>query len=257
MTSPIDRRTARFLLIAAAAASMALAGAGCQKKKKPAPPPPPPPKPVAVIAPPVDIGAVLQQMKADARVQFADNQIPADRTLAEGIVKLADSLAKGDANGIKAVLTPQARTIVDELVATGGWDDTKNIEQVRVVSVSGTIDDHAQNSSVAMAIQGKDGAYLLAWAGTRNGDSWTFQNAPCQDTVKTRAREFDGVAIGGGFDLAAAKQGDEIADTGKPGGTAGAAPGSAPGTPASSPDSVRKNTPFGPVNVPQKTPGGG
>lgn len=244
----LPRNLPRALLLAAMACSIALAAGGCEKKKKkPAPPPPPPPAPVYVPPTPVDVAAIMQQFNSDARVQFPSEQAPADRALAEGIVKLAHNLAKGDAAGLKKLLTPPAQNIVDELVSTGGWADaTKNIEQVRVVSVSGTQDEAPTSSLVGFAIQGKDGAYLLAWNGARAGDSWVFQHAYCQSDVKPRASDFDGVSIASGLDVAALAPEPEATQEARSSNQP--APGQAPADAPSNPR--RRNTPAGPITVP-------
>ena len=79
MTNP-TRKSVLIVL----AATVALGVAGCEKKKKAPPPPPPPPPPKVELPKPVDIQAVLQEMKSDARVKFVEEQAPADRSLAEG-----------------------------------------------------------------------------------------------------------------------------------------------------------------------------
>jgi hypothetical protein len=253
MTSRNDHRRnlPRTLIIGVAAIAVALNAAGCGKKKKPAPPPPPPPKVVAPPPEPVDVAALLQQLKSDARVQFPSNQSPADRSLAEGIIKLANALAKGDAAEMKGLLAPPAQGIVDELVSSGGWEEgTKPIEQVRIVSVSGTMEEQPSASQVGFAIQGKDGAYLLAWTGARVGDKWMFQNAPCQKDVRPRASDFDGVSISGDFDLAAANETEQTRSTG---GNAHKAP-DAPAPEAPAPSGPRKKaTPHGDVPIPGGT----
>ena len=194
------RAPGRIIALALMAGTLAL-GAGCEKKKKPAPPPPPPPKPKVVIPDPVDVNAVAQQLHADARVNFPSANAPADRSLAVGVVKLADALAKGDADRMKSLLEPGSQTILDDLVSSGGWaEGTKPIGQVRIVAVSNTDQAHADSSLIGTAIQGDDGAYLLAWHGRRNGDSWVFAAAACQGDKKSRASDFDGVSIVGAGD---------------------------------------------------------
>src|SRR5215207_9939885 len=125
-------RTTRNVLIILAACAAALGG-GCEKKKKKAPPPPPPPPPKVELPKPVDIQALLQEMKSDARVKFAEEQSPADRSLAEGVIKLANAMAKGEANTMKSMLDRPSQVILDKLVSTGDWEaETKPIEQVRI-----------------------------------------------------------------------------------------------------------------------------
>jgi len=149
-----------------------------------------------VVPEPVDVNAVSQQLHADARVNFPSANAPADRSLAEGVIKLANALAKGDAEGMKPLLDKGAQSVLDELVGSGGWaEGTKPIGQVRIVAVSNTGEAHADSSLVGTAIQGDDGAYLLAWHAHRDGDSWVFAGAPCQGDVKPRASDFDGVSI--------------------------------------------------------------
>lgn len=259
---PDSRRIARGMLIGLAAASLALNATGCQKKKKP-PPPPPPPKPKAPPPPePVDVNGVLQSMKPDARVQFPQDVAPVDRSLAEAVITLSNDIAKGDAQALKGILTEPAQNVLDELVSTGGWaDGTKPIEQVRVVALSNNRDAHPTDSNIGLAIQGKDGAYLLAWDAKRDGDKWTFTNAPSQADVKPRASDFDGVTISGDLQASAASS------TPAPAAEHGA---STPATPqlqdkpdkksdkpkSDTPEPIRKNTPAGPVNIP-RPPGSG
>ena len=243
------RSIARSASVVLLVASVAL-GVGCGKKKKPAPPPPPPPKPVAVIPDPIDVNGLLQTMKSDARVQFPQDRSPADRSLAEGVIKLANALCKGDAAAMKPLLDAGANSVLDELVSSGGWDDTKNIEAVRIVSLSGTTDARAESSLIGFAVQGRDGAYLLAWNGKRDGDAWKFAAAPCQADVKPRASDFDGTSISAGVDAPSITQVSAEESGSKPGKKAEAAPEAAP-----DPSGPRKkSTPVGPITIPG--PGG-
>ena len=199
---------------------------------------------------------MTQQLHADARVNFPAANAPADRTLAEGVVKLAHALAKGDAGLMKPLLDKNSQNVLDELVGSGGWaEGTKPIEQVRIIAVSGTTEARAESSLVGTAIQSRDGAYLLAWQGRREGDSWVFAAAPCQADVKARASDFDGVSISGADAAPPPEPGTKEAKTpGQP------EPKKAP-EPAPAPDPngpIRKNTPAGPINIPRPpAPGGG
>lgn len=253
MTSPTHdrfRSAARWSAIFLIAAAVSVAG--CEKKKKKAPPPPPPPPPPKVVIPdPVDSGAVLQSLRADARVQFPQEVSPADRSLAEGAVKIADALAKGDAPGLRKLLDGPSQSVLDELVSSGGWaEGTKPIEQVRIVAVSGIQEARPESSVIGMAVQGRDGAYLLAWSGRRNGEGWLFSAAPCQSDVHNRASEFDGVSIEmGSFNPAGFMPPSEPT----------ASKGSTPNRPSAPPPEPernpnRKNTPAGPITIP--SPGG-
>lgn len=265
MTSLRNRNS--FTLATLAACGLMLGVAGCEKKKKP-PPPPPPPPPVHVELPkPVDINAVLAEAKSDARVKFVDAQAPADKTLALATIKLANALAKGDAPAMKTMLDKPSQAVVDELISRGDWADaTKGIEQVRVVSMTNTTDASPANSLVGMAVQAPGDAYLLAWNGTKSGDTWTFAASFCQADFKTRASDFDGVSITtvslptsdempGGMRPGSGTPGTGKTGTSGRGGSGGETPAPAPSSPQ--PDTIRKNTPAGPVNIPKGRPGGG
>jgi hypothetical protein len=108
----------------------------------PCPPPPPPPD--------VALETVAQDMKADARVQFAaDLKLPEEKLdLAKAIVKLADALAKGDAKAMKPLLTRRAQGLLADLQNSGGWEEgTKQIEAVRVVLIRDGVDFGAIGSA--------------------------------------------------------------------------------------------------------------
>ncbi len=241
MTNP-TRKSVLIVL----AATVALGVAGCEKKKKAPPPPPPPPPPKVELPKPVDIQAVLQEMKSDARVKFVEEQAPADRSLAEGAIKLANALAKGDATGLKGMLDSGSRAIVDELQSSGDWEsETKVIEQVRIVAVSNTSDASPTNSLVGMAIQAPGGAYLLAWNGTKQDEHWVFSAALSQPDKRSRASDFDGVSIQTtalpAEDITIPRPGANVPGA-KP--ESGAAPAESPSNPR------RKSTPAGPITIP-------
>jgi hypothetical protein len=190
-------RKTGFVRTIGKAGALVLAGmllVACEKKPPP-PPPPPPPKPVVKTPEPVDINGVLSSVKHDSRVQFPQASAPADRTLAEATIRLASALAKGDSKEFGSLLDPGAKAILEDLVSSGSWADaTKKIEQVRVISVSSRTEEKATQSDVTLAVQVPGQAFLLAWAGTRSGDAWTFKNAWADGAMKSRASEFDGSA---------------------------------------------------------------
>jgi hypothetical protein len=241
-------------LLAALSLSLATVS-GCAQKKKKAPPPPPPPAPVVETPQPVDIDGVLAEMKPDARVKFANETSPADRTLAEGVIHLADYIAKGDSAKLKGMLDRSAQTVLDELVSNGAWtDETKKIEQVRVVYLSDTLEKHPDSATVAMAIQDPAGAYLLGWTLRRDGDGpWTVSAAPTPADSKARASDFDGQRISGASSLGSS--GSSAADTGSTESSdAGSPSGKKPDAPAAAdkPETPgrRKSTPAGPITIP-------
>lgn len=135
-----DRVSSRLLIPGLVALALVLAS--CSK--------PPPPKPKPVVAPPpppppalVSIDTIAQELKADARVQFASGlEFEESRIeLAKAVVRLADAFARGDAKAARALLTRNAQTVLSDLEASGGWEEsTKRIEAVRVVLVKDGVD---------------------------------------------------------------------------------------------------------------------
>jgi hypothetical protein len=226
---------------------------GCEKKKKKAPPPPPPPVHVEAPPEPVDINGVLAEMKPDARVKFANETSPADRSLAEGVIRLADFIAKGDSSKLKGMLDSSGKTVLDELVSNGAWtDETKKIEQVRVVYLSDTLEKHPDSATVAMAIQDQAGAYLLGWTLRREGDAaWTVSAAPTPADFKPRASDFDGQRISGASAGTAASGGDTPATESSDNSPTGKKPDAPSATekPAEGPGR-KKSTPAGPITIP-------
>lgn len=187
----------RAACLAALAGAGALTLAGCEKPKPPPPPPPPPADPTPV-AQDVNFDTLLQELKADARVQFAKAATITDERLdlAKGIVHLADDIARGDGKGLRTLLTRNAQGVLEDLQSSGAWEEAaKRIEAVRVVSIQQgvSIPGHANATGVVLAVQEPDGAYLLSWAAEHAGDTWVFANAPAPADVRPRASAWDGV----------------------------------------------------------------
>ncbi|MEX2218237.1 MAG: hypothetical protein WD749_05705 [Phycisphaerales bacterium] len=250
--TPPSRRSLRrtlgtTLVVAALGAAMMVSSAGCQKKNK-KPPPPPPPPPVVVETPePIDIDALLQEMRPDARVKFAGQTAPADRTLAEGVVRLADALAKGDGGAMKKMLDRSGQGVLDELQSSGTWEDeTRKIEQVRVVYLSDTLEREPSSATVAMAIQDPGGAYLLGWTLRRDGEGWSVAAAPTPSDTRARASDFDGQRISAA--LAPRDEGGDATPEEEDNRPKEEAPAPANEPPPTAPG--RKNTPAGPINIP-------
>lgn len=181
---------------------------GCDQKpqaSKPAAPPPPRPNaapavttqaPEAVAEEQVEIAAMLTSLKADARVQFPQERACADRSLAESVIRFASGFAKGDDGMVGALLAPDARAVLEQLVGGGDWETaTARIEGVRVVSLNQDPEDgSATSASLQLAIQEPGEAYVLAWAGVKEGQAWAFTASPASDGIKPRASDWDGGA---------------------------------------------------------------
>ena len=168
---------------------------GC-KQKKPPPPPPPPPPPAPVVPDPVQVDALMQAAKPDARVQFPQAKAPIDESLAKAVIALADTLAKGDADKLKGMLddSKEGKPTLEALVTSGEWDDSyKTIEAVRVVFLDPSPNDQTQatSASLALAVQEPGGAYIMGWSASRSGDGWSFKGLKCSASVKARASDWD------------------------------------------------------------------
>lgn len=144
-------RNVRTLLALAGAAALVFNLGGCPK---PPPPPPPPPAPAPPPPPPQDVtlDTLAQELKPDPRVQFAPGLVVTEDQLELGkaVIRLADALAKGDDAALGTMLTRKAQAVLGELKATGAWDEeTKKIEAVRVILVSGGMDLSGVGKSVS------------------------------------------------------------------------------------------------------------
>ncbi len=249
-------RSLRLCLVGAMVAGASFTA--CEKAPPPAPPAPkkaeaPPPAPE-----PVRADALLQTMKADARVQFSPGAAPTDETLARAVITFADALARGDSEKFKSMLDPAGRGVLDKLVAEGLWDDStgKAIEAVRVAKYSQVGDSAA---TFVLAIQEPRGAYPLQWAMAKAAGMVVISAIPTANMVKSRASEFDSLDVTAA--LAPTGAAPALAAPTAHGEQPAAPAGGNKATPAASPphdESVRRRgTPNGPVNVPTGKPSGG
>jgi hypothetical protein len=256
MTSRNPFRHARLAL--AVVTGMSLTLGACEKKKKAPPPPPPPPVTAAPIPDPVDINGIMAELKPDGRVKFPEKNAPADAELAEAVIQFASDFAKGDAGAIQAKLSPQSRTILDTLMADGTWaEETKKIEQLRIVQLSPLQETDVDRATVVMAIQAPGGAYPLAWEARRSGSDWVFSSLTSENITLTRASDFDSRSVRLGASLPAETTastetgGDEDGDPDEPTTT----------EPEEKKEDgpTRKQTPGGPIEIPKapSSPGDG
>lgn len=184
------------LLSAVLAASML---AACNKKEeKKAPPPPPPPPPVAAI---VDVDALMQTLRPDARVQFPSNKAPRSEALARTVIAFADALAKGDSDTFGKLITDDAKQDLSALTAGGEWDEAlKKIEAVRVVRLESTGDEGSPASAIlSLAVQDPSGSYVLNWSGVLKDGDYVFDGLRSPRESRRRADEWDT----GGWDYVA------------------------------------------------------
>jgi hypothetical protein len=142
--------------------------------------------------------------------------------------------------------------VLDALSADGTFaEETKKIEQVRVVRVSPLGDADLTSATVVLAVQAPDAAYPLAWRATKNGTNWEFAGLPSDAAEKSRASDFDsgGVQLG----ASAAPEPQAPADSGDSGSSGGDASPSTPASPAGAGDTPRspgKSVPGGRIPIP-------
>lgn len=224
---------------------------GCEEKKKAVAPAPPPPPPRVVIPDKIEVQALLQELKSDARVQFPDAAAPTDRSLAESVIQFANAIATGDSGAMRGMLDRAGQAVLDDLVGTGGWDDaTKKIEAVRVVRLNQSGYDQP-SAMVATAIQEPGGAYVLLWAAKPGGDRYIFSPQLAASGVKARASEWDSAEVEGRLSLMDSEALEGLG--------ANLPPGVDPkALEEQVRDAMKRNTPSGPITIPNPSgPGGG
>jgi|GEM_PF-5385817 len=207
MKNPADQSTfdatrrpllSRVAFLSAVLAVSMLSACGKKEDKKAAPPPPPPPPPVAAQ---VDVDALMQMVRPDARVQFPASKAPRSESLARAVIAIADAFAKGDADAAGKLLSDGAKLDLGALSSSGEWDEAvKNIEAVRVVRLDTTGDDANPASAIlSLALQDRKGSYVLNWSGVMQGDTYIFDGMRSPREIRRRADEWDT----GGWDYVA------------------------------------------------------
>ncbi|MEL7472492.1 MAG: hypothetical protein AAGK04_04175 [Planctomycetota bacterium] len=157
----------------------------------PTTPPPPPPEPEVIEPTIIELEEVLESMDLDPRVQTREDLAVPDNALefARSSLRLADALARGDADTMRELLERDARAVLSDLVATGDWDNqTRSIEIVRVTDIA------AGAEQLTLAVQDADGAYLLAWQARASGDAFAWKGVPTDDIRERFASDFENVS---------------------------------------------------------------
>jgi hypothetical protein len=147
-------------------------------------------------------------------VQFPEASAPTDESLARAVINFADALAKGDADKLRPMLDPVGKQVLDQLTASGDWDEStgKSIEAVRVSKLSGS-----DPASLRLAIQEPGSAYALAWSVRSNEGAFIFAGAPIPNVTFPRASDFDNSPLSvGAAPPAAPAERDPAPDTAAP-----------------------------------------
>lgn len=198
--------------------------------------------------------ALLQVLKADARVQWASNNRITDEKLARAIIGFADALCKGDADKVRGMLEEKSKSSLEALLGTGEWDESvKKIEAVRIVQGVSGDSTGVMRAMFTFAIQEPTGAYALNWVTRESGGSTTMLALPATSKVLKRASEWD--LQNAAWTPNAPRQTEAAKDEGD------AKPeeeqADAPPEEQKDSDEIIKRTPAGPVKIPTKRPDGG
>lgn len=190
------------VLALAGVLAIALAAGGCDnsssKPQSAATPPPAPVAPQQVAQPePEEEDArdvdTLAGLALEGNVEFPRINEPTKRDIAESVAALAGSIARGDSRALHPMLDQPNQVILDELVASGVWQEsTGSITKVRVCS----LEESGQSVRVGLGVESADGAYLLGWAGEKVGSSWLFSGIALDTPAEaSTAAELDGGSL--------------------------------------------------------------
>jgi hypothetical protein len=234
----------KLIAISTAAACSLVLCAGltaCKKEEPPpppprpkAPPPPPPPKPI-------EVSGLMRELGADARLDFPQEQAPTSHDLASNAIRFADAFARGDDGDLRPMLDSFGQTVLADLKASASWSESVGrIEKVRITYLEGS----DSGGTLAMAIQEPDGAYVLGWSMISDGDAMVFSPMPTSRDLRPRASQWDGqypsmsvASFTPDFDMDLT--GSEMTMDSEP-----------EDVPPTERDPNRKNTPAGPITIP-------
>jgi hypothetical protein len=166
---------------------------GCGEKKPPPKPAAPPPQAAAPkpVVRQTDVATLLQTAHADKRVQFPSEKAPADEKVALSIIDFASAFAKGDSKALSAMLTGEAKDVLQQLTGTGQWEEsTAKIEAVRVVEVSAP-GLNPQSFTFALAVQEPGIAYPVRFNASLVDGKYLFNGQSGGRLTHPRANQFD------------------------------------------------------------------
>jgi len=168
-------------LLAGLLAFTAMSGCGGEEE-----PPPPPPRVTQAPPPRVDVMAGIE---LDPRVQWPEETHPSTPELAQSIAKLANALARADADAFADMLTPEDAMLTRELVTFGLWQ--KQIERVEAIRICVLNEISSSNAELGIGLQTPSGAYLIAFEG-RTSSPWVFTGLGITNIEAPRVAMLDG-----------------------------------------------------------------
>lgn len=141
------------------------------------------------VAPRVNIS----DLRLHPKVQFPEERIPADPEEAQAVADLASAVASGDADALRALVSPVDATVLGMLVDSGQW--SRQVEATQVVRVC--VINHPADGSwqVGLGVQDSLGAFLMGWEASGSGRPWTFASLPIEPRLASSAVELDGVEL--------------------------------------------------------------
>lgn len=143
----------------------------------------------APVAPRASVG----DLRLHPKVQFPEERLPEDPEGAQAVADLASAVASGDANALRALLSPSDATVLGMLVESGQW--TRQADATQVVRVC--VINHPADGSwqVGLGVQDSLGAFLMGWEASTGGDPWTFASLPIEPRFAQSAVELDGAEL--------------------------------------------------------------
>lgn len=183
-------RPNRVMLASMIAAAALLAG--CEKKETPRPQATSSsggmtfdraPKPTVSIA----------DLNLHPKVQFPEERLPASPEMARAIADLASAIASGSADRLQPLITPRDRVVLDMLVRSGEWK--RRADSLKVVRVCVVNQPQEGWFQVGLGLEDSNGAFLMGWEATGNGEAWTASNMPIESRIASAASGLDGAEL--------------------------------------------------------------
>lgn len=119
----MTHRKTLLTLSVAALMSTALVGCGGEEQVAVAPPPPPP-APKAEAPPPPKVPSIkelMAQLDIDQRVNLPEERAPETEAERVAVLKFFDAFARGNADGLKGMLSSPDQFLLDEMIKSGAF----------------------------------------------------------------------------------------------------------------------------------------
>ena len=261
----ISRRIGRFALGVTGVACLALGVtlAGCMAEDETpqarvvAPPPPPP----APLTPKVTLIAdLMAELQIDERVELPEAKAPDNDPDREAVLGIFDAFARGDAETLGSMISPDDNLELEDLVSSGTWRET--VADITRIEIQTGI---AYDQKCALGIFHVGGEFqpqLWYYHYSSAADGFVFEAAPTPPDIMDKLSGADWIAAWHQIlvdELARGDDPDEVVevaqrnydDEGAGGGRSGG--GSAGRTPQAPPGGPKRRTP----KTPRPPPGPG